>query len=126
MDPRGLLDAAEDALRHTGSLPPGVRPRAGAFLGRQAIEEGLERLWAGRAPGVARCSMRAQLACLPRYVRPDVAQQTAYAWSALSRACHHDPYDLVPTVAEIRDWLAMVREGLAEIDRVLRATAAPT
>ena len=119
MDPRELLDAADEALRRKGSLPSGVRPRVAAFLGRQAIEEGLARLWAVRAPGLAQCSARAQLTCLPRYIAPGVAQETHYAWSALSRACHHDPYDLVPTVAEIRDWLAMAGDCLDEIERIL-------
>ena len=125
MDPRGLLGAAEDALQGAGSLPPGVRPRVAAFLGRQALEDGLERLWARRAPGLARCSARAQLTCLPRYIEPRVARKTSYAWWELSRACHHRPYDLVPTVAEIRDWLALVRDCLDETERVLRAPAAP-
>ena len=123
MGPRGLLDAAEDVLGRPASLPPGVRPRAAAFLGRQALEEGLDRLWAIRAPGLARCPARAQLACLPRYIRPGVAEQGAYVWWALSRACHHDPYDLAPTVAEIRDLLAVVWECLDEIERMLGARA---
>ncbi|MGH9027653.1 MAG: hypothetical protein ACRDWD_16285, partial [Acidimicrobiia bacterium] len=76
-----------------------------ALLGRQAMETSLAELWATHAPGVERCSMRAQLACLPRYVDGALAGRVAFAWAVLSAACHHHAYELSPTVAELSRWL---------------------
>jgi hypothetical protein len=36
-----------------------------------------------------------------------VAARAEYAWAQLSRACHHHPYELVPTAAELSDRLAV-------------------
>jgi hypothetical protein len=38
----------------------------------------------------------------------DLAARAGHAWSALSRACHHHPYELAPTAAELQGWLAVV------------------
>jgi hypothetical protein len=67
------------ALRHT----------AAAFLVRQALEELLAQLWRRRAPGLEETSVRAQLACLPEFVRDrDLVANLRYAWGELSEACH--------------------------------------
>jgi hypothetical protein len=31
-------------------------------------------------------------------------------WGALSRACHHHPYELSPTAGELVTWIEMVEE----------------
>ena len=31
-------------------------------------------------------------------------------WGALSRACHHHPYELAPTAAELARWIEVVEE----------------
>lgn len=55
--------------------------------------------------------MRVQLICLRRYLDDhDLAARTSHAWSALSRACHHHPYELAPTADELQGWLAVVDE----------------
>ena len=117
MNHHELLEAAGRALDTASSLPVGVRSRVAALLGRQAVEEGLLRLWERRSPALARCTTRAQLLCLPSYISSGSALETAHVWSSLSGACHHHPYELAPTVDEIRNWLLVAGECLVEIER---------
>lgn len=106
---RQLLSAADDLLSEPSLAWSGRWPRAVALLTRQALERAMEELWSDRAPGAMSASARAQLLCLRVYVDPDLARRAAWAWSALSRACHHT-YDLPPTAAELGDWLNTVDE----------------
>lgn len=99
-----LLKAARAMLvRSDGAgLPPGVWPRVVAVLTRQALEASLARLWHDAGLDMARASTRAQLLCLEEYLAdPDLAATASFAWWALSRACHHHPYELSPTFAEL-------------------------
>ncbi|MGH7462651.1 MAG: hypothetical protein ACREMA_16710, partial [Longimicrobiales bacterium] len=60
---------------------------------------------------VSKCSARAQLLCLPDYLRQgDLATRVSYAWTGLSRACHHHVYELPPTAAELDRWIGTVEE----------------
>ena len=43
--------------------------------------------------------------------------ETAAAWTDLSRACHHHPYELAPTANELRDLLDIARRFAAEVAR---------
>ena len=88
----------------------GVWPRAVAFLTRQALESSIGDVLARRAAGAEHCSARAQLLCLPTFAPDGAAHRAAFLWGALSRACHHHPYDLAPTTEELADWLAGVEE----------------
>ena len=98
-----LLDGAELILSEPRYSVAGVWPRAVALLARQAIEVAARQFWMVRAPGLEWCSMHAQLICLPDYVRDrEVAESASHAWSSLSRICHHHPYELLPTAAELR------------------------
>ena len=55
--------------------------------------------------------MKTQLICLRSYLEDaKLAARTGHAWSALSRACHHHPYELGPTAAELQSWFSMVSE----------------
>ena len=45
------------------------------------------------------------------------AASTAAAWSDLSRACHHHPYELAPTANELRDVLDIAHRFAAEVTR---------
>lgn len=108
--PSGLLEAARGLLERQESGSSGLWARASALLGRQALERLLADLWRLEAPGTEEASMRAQLICLPRYLEPRLAGRIAYAWGALSEACHQHAYDLAPTVPEVRGWLAVVEE----------------
>ena len=74
-------------------------------------------LWLRRAPGLESCTLRAQLLCLDEYLRdPEIAATSRHAWAALSRACHHHPYEIDPTVEELRYWIDAV-EQLADAVR---------
>lgn len=110
MTPAELLDAARTMVRHpprSGSA--GLWSRAAALLARQALEAELDQLWAGTRPGIEQASTRCQLLCLPAFL-PDrrLAGRAAHAWAALTRACHHHPYELPPTAEELDGWLDAV------------------
>lgn len=109
--PLDLVVAAKDLLAIPDARTEGVWPRAAALLGRQALEMALSAFWHRRADGVQWTPMRCQLLSLPTFLGDeDLARRTAHAWSALSRACHHQPYDLGPTHEELEGWLTDVWE----------------
>ena len=116
MTPYELLQAAFDSLNRSDGAPSGLWPRLVSLLGRQAIEEGMIRLWHRRAPGLEGCTTRAQLLCLSSYIDRGVALDTALAWSSLSHACHSHPFEIAPGAAELRHWLDQTGEFLAEIE----------
>jgi hypothetical protein len=111
-------DGPVDALRLAAGLlergdpdTAGLWPRASALLANRALEATVHRLWEKRRLDLYACSMRIQLICLRMYLGdPDLAARAGHAWSALSRACHHHPYELAPTAAELRGWLTVVEE----------------
>ncbi len=103
--PGTLLRASRDLLRYGDPVTAGVWPRASALLARQALEAALGGFWTRAAPGVADVSTRAQLLCLRGYADEATAARATHAWYALSRACHHDAYDLPPTGAELTNWI---------------------
>lgn len=108
-DPRGLLEAADSLLGREDPATAGLWPRASAILGLEALEATLQRLWKSRGLDLQGCTMRAQLICLRRYLDDgSLAARSGHAWSALSRACHHHPYELAPTAAELGSWLSVV------------------
>lgn len=105
-----LIDGADRLLSDPRSVAAGVWPRAAALLARQAIETALFEFWLVRAPGLEWCSTHAQLLCLPDYVRDrEIAESASYAWTRLSRICHHHPYELLPTAAELRELVDTAR-----------------
>lgn len=116
-DVRRLLDVARDLLQRPDPATAGIWPRASGLLARQALETALDDYWRRHAPGLERCSMRAQLLCLPSYLHGDgadgLAERTAYAWIRLSRACHQHVYELPPTAAELAGWIDIVDHFVA-------------
>ena len=118
LTPAELIQAARALLERADPTTAGLWPRATAFLTRQALEGALDALWARRAPGVEASSARAQLLCLPYYLRDDrqLARQVSYAWSALSWACHHHPYELPPTSSELLGWLGTVERLVRKVE----------
>lgn len=101
----------------------GAWPRAAALLARQALEAAMDQLWAARAPEVAELSARAQLTCLPEYLRDrELAGEVAFTWSVLSDACHAHAYEMGPTAEELEDRFKVV-DRLVER---LVAAAGPT
>lgn len=110
-DPLGILELAERLLHRADPATAGLWPRASALLALQALEASLLHLWERRALDLHGCSMPTQLICLRTYLDDaPLAARTGHAWSALSRACHHHPYELGPTAGELQSWFAVVGE----------------
>jgi len=125
-DPRGLLETADSLLGRADPATAGLWPRASAILGLEALEASLHRLWKHRGLDLHGCTMRTQLICLRRYLDDGaLAARAGHAWSALSRACHHHPYELAPTAAELGAWLSAVSELVERVDRMPPTRAAP-
>ena len=123
--PLQIVSAADALIEIPQGSSAGLWPRTAAVLGRQAIEGALRQYWRLREPGVERCSIHAQMLCLVAYLgNRDLAQQTYATWSALSRACHHHPYELTPTADELRAWLASARTFANEVARQTASAAA--
>lgn len=112
-----LIDVARDLLERADPTTVGIWPRATALLTRQALESALDDLWRQRAPGVERCSARAQLLCLPSYLPDgeDLGERVSYTWSGLSLACHQHAYELPPTSSELLGWMATVEELILHV-----------
>jgi hypothetical protein len=109
--PRAVLGLARGMLGRVDPETAGLWPRASALLACRALEGAVHGLWERRTLDLQRSSMRVQLICLRTYLGDaDLAARAGHAWSALSRACHHHPYELAPTAAELRGWLAVVEE----------------
>jgi hypothetical protein len=114
--PRDLLDMADGLLRRADPSTAGLWPRASALLARHALEASVVRLWQHRTLDLQGCPIRAQLICLRSYLGDaDLAARAGHAWSALSRACHHHPYELAPTAAELKAWFAVVGELIQRV-----------
>ena len=118
MTPVQILAAADALARPGRSGRVHGWPRVVAVLARHAIEEALRQYWALREPGMEHCTWHAQLLCLTAYLsNRELAREAAAAWSDLSRACHHHPYELAPTANELRDLLDVARRFAAEVAR---------
>jgi hypothetical protein len=117
MTPAELLAAARLLINRPDALTAGVWPRTAAFLARQALEEAVNARWAASpatSPMLA-ASMWSRLTCLPAYVPGPEARQVAFAYAALSGACHYHPYELAPTAAELTGWIADVEALVAQL-----------
>lgn len=107
--PTALLATAEALLDGTLPIAAGLRTRASTLLARQALEQALHEFWEARAPGVQRCRVRTQIQCLAAFLDPAPVAAAAIAWNGLSEACHHHPYAVAPSPAEVRAWIGSVR-----------------
>jgi len=88
----------------------GLWPRAAALLGRQALEMAVDDFWRARQIPLDSSPTRQQLIFLREYPDDDdLAGRVHHAWNALSKACHHHPYELAPTAAELDGWIATVQ-----------------
>ena len=124
MSPLRVLTAAESLIKSPAGSSAGLWQRTAAALGRQAIEGALRQYWHLREPGLERCNTHAQLLCLVVYFSDrGLARQTSATWAALSRACHHHPYELNPTADELRAWLASARAFANEVVRQIGPAA---
>jgi len=108
--PEELVSLARGLLEST-DVVPSLRARSAALLARQALEELLAEVWRRRAPGTEDTSFRAQLICLPEYLRDEeLARRITLAFWALSQACHHHAYELTPDPSELRHWIDVVTD----------------
>ena len=98
------LDAADELLRGSVTDAGGLWSRATVWILRIVLEQAMDELWARVAPPVARCNMRAQLLALTSCAGADTAARVSALWATLSRAGHHQDYELAPTVVELRAW----------------------
>ena len=119
---QALLDWARAVAAHPELGVAGAWPRAAALLGRQALEAGLDEFWMRQLPQMREASRATQLSCLEQFLRDhDLVSGIRTAWGALSRACHHHPYELAPTAHELEHWFVAVGnlvERLAESEAV--------
>lgn len=116
MRPAALAAEARRLLEESSPGTVSAWSRAAALLGRQALEGALDELWATTAPCLRCVPMRAQLACLPSYLRDEaLAGEVAFTWTALSRATHHHPYELDPTQQELEALLGATDRLIAAV-----------
>jgi hypothetical protein len=102
---------ADRLLRRADPATAGLWPRASAILALQALEASLRGLWERRALDLQVCSIPTQLICLRSYLEDaTLAARAGLAWSALSRASHHHPYELGPTAGELQSWFSVVAD----------------
>lgn len=100
-----LLAAARIAVANPAAGLDEAWPRAAALLTRQALEDAIAARLVDRIPEVEGLSMRVKLACLLELTDAVDAHEAAWLWARLSAACHHHPYDLAPTGAELSEWI---------------------
>jgi hypothetical protein len=115
LSPAELLDEAQSLLENPTREAVSGWPRAVALLARMALESGLREYWREREADIQWLNMRAQLGCARAYLGPTLAGEISYAWSGLSHATHHRPYELDPTVEELRALLMTTERVLDTI-----------
>ena len=109
LDHTSLLVIARDLLQRPARATAGLWPRATALVTRQALEAALDSYWHTRAPQVSQAPTHAQLLCLRRYLGDEeLAGRVAWAWTSLSRACHHHAYEFPPSSTELATWIEVV------------------
>jgi len=108
MKPATVLEAARDLLGRHGLKATTLYPRAAALLARQALEARVRGEWRDHELPLAETSMTNQFHALRQLRDPRIAGEAYEAWAALSHVCHHHPYDLTPTPAELATLLDTV------------------
>lgn len=110
-DPREALQLARDLLKRADPETAGIWPRAAALLTRQALEEAVDQYWVERQMPLDSLPTSVQLVCMRMITSEAGLPARAHeVWGALSRACHHHPYELAPTVGELTAWMQVVDE----------------
>lgn len=113
---RARLEQAEKLL-DSDSLG-GVWPRCAVWLIRLAVEHEIDALWSRRSPAMTTCTRRSQLLALGLVIDTTLQHRATELWNTLSRAAHHHHYELAPTAAELRGWLADARSLAATLAEV--------
>jgi hypothetical protein len=122
-DAAELVAIARQLLARASAATAGLWPRAAALLARNALEIAVDNYWARRRIPLESCPTFQQLICLREYLGDtDLAARVHHTWSALSRACHHHPYELAPTAEELGTWITTVEELADAVDERAAAT----
>jgi hypothetical protein len=117
MTPTELLAAAQRLLDRPDAKTAPIWPRAAALLARQALEQGLDLFWRGKGLKLDTLATKPQLICLQAYLpNRELAARTNDAWSNLTRACHHHPYELGVGQEELKAWLETVEQVLVSAE----------
>lgn len=114
-----LLAAAQAALDGDLALPTGRATRAAALLARTALETTVEDHLLDAGWVIREATGRVRLICLRAIAGEELGGEAAWAWAALSQACHHHAYELTPTTGEVSHLLGVV------VDLRRRLAAAP-
>jgi hypothetical protein len=130
MTPDVQLKWARHLLDHGDAKTAGLWPRASALLARHALEQLLGDFWSLTAPEMAQDrnrNIRAQLIALRGYppVR-DSASPVAAAYAGLCRGCHHHPYELPPTRAELDGLITAVEQFAGTVAKAVSAGSSPS
>jgi hypothetical protein len=121
-DTREVLQLARDLLRRADPSTAGLWPRAAALLTRQALEEAVDAYWAARQLPLDSLPTQAQLVCMRMMTTDETLPARLHeAWGALSRACHHHPYELAPTAGELAGWIEVVEAFGASMEASVQA-----
>lgn len=91
-------------LRGIDAATAGLWPRTAARLIRLAIERAADLYWSGTRPEMAACPTTMRILMLETAVGRSTARRAFLVWSRLSDATHVHPYELAPTVSELRNW----------------------
>lgn len=128
MTPTELLAEARKLIARPDASTVGVWPRAAAFLVRQALEVAVDERWSADpvTEPMRHATMWSKLACLPSYLDKQAARQVAFAYAALSRACHYHHYELAPTAAELTNWITDVEALIAHLKQDARTSRTVT
>lgn len=123
VEARDLLTAARITVENPDAGLDDAWPRAAALLTRQALEQVIDAALAPRIPDLDGVSTRVKLACQTELTDPDSAHEAAWLWARLSTACHHHPYELAPTGAELAAWIDRVAALVAHATKPLPSSS---
>lgn len=99
------LLAQADALLTDGARGGRQSVRIACWITRSALEQRVDELLTAKGWEAGGASMHSRLSCLESAYAADerdLVARAEFAWSALSRLCHHHAYELTPTVSEAR------------------------
>lgn len=115
-DPRPALEHADRMLREAGPDTAGLWPRTTARLMRLALERATDLYWIRTRPEMIACPTTIRLLMLEGALGRAGARRAFLVWSRLSDATHPHPYELAPTVGELRRWHNDVTELVKLLD----------
>jgi hypothetical protein len=115
-DPKLALEHADRMLRETGSDSAGLWPRTAARLMRLALERAADLYWIRIRPELIACPTTIRMQMLEGVLGRAGARRAFLVWSRLSDATHPHPYELAPTVGELRRWHNEVTELVNLLD----------